>query len=134
MDSWPRPASTITVTANDHPAEQAFPFLQILKEDIPITFLILKVFFLSLCTGSCQHTACFDDLPQSQELPFSLLRATVLAVIFQPYITIYLKEIQVDNLDNDFLMYIQAHMQWKCSGDTAILLHENINLYTISPP
>lgn len=126
--------STITVKGNDHPAEQAFPLLQILKEDIPVIFLILKVFFLSFCTGSCQHAACFDDLPQSQELPFSLLRAMVLAAIFQPCITIYLKEIQVDNLDNDFLMYIQAHMQWKCSGDTAILLHKNINLYTISSP
>lgn len=56
----------------------------------------------------------------------------MLDVIFQPCITISPKDIQVDNLDNDFLMYIQAHMQWKCSGDTTILLNKNINLYTIS--
>ena len=30
-----------------------------------------------------------------------------------------------------FLMYIQAHMQWRCSEDTMILLNKNINFYTI---
>lgn len=64
-----------TFTSSDHPAERGFLLLQILEEDTPAIFFILKIFFLSFRTGSRQRAVCFDDLPHCQELPFSLLRA-----------------------------------------------------------
>lgn len=110
------------LTNNDHPTEQAIILLQI-KDDIPDIFSTLAV----------DYRVYFGDLPHCQELScycrFFLCKSYGAKCYFPTVYHHSLKEIQVHDLDNDFS---PAHMQWRCSGDTMILLNKNINLHIIS--
>lgn len=121
-----------TFTNNDHPTE-----LAILLPEIIRRFLYVKNGFsfpFILSVDNIQSVLRTFRIVRNYlpTIGFSLLRAMVLNVIFQPCITIFKKKFRYVTLIMTFLMYIQAHMQWRCSGDAMILLNKNINLCTIS--